>query len=110
MRNIYKQVYSDHFKCFLTLKDLPRAQERREEELVVCNLSKEGGLGKYKVLIDKFNEVLQDIVNDDKNMENKMQEFEKIHNRIKFKSFGKVTIGRNLQGKKSYQGHYGGYK
>ena len=64
MRNTYKQVYSDHFKCFLTLKDLPRSRERREEELVVWNL--------------------------------------------KFKSFGKVRLGRNLEGKKVTKDIVGG--
>ena len=95
MRNTYKQVYSDHFTCFLTLTDLPRVRERRDEKQVVWNLSKEGGWDKYKVLTDKFSEALQDIVNNDENMDHKMQEFEKIHDKIKFKAFGKVRIGQD---------------
>ena len=93
MGTSYRQVYSDKFSCVLTLTDLPRARERREEKQVVWNLSKEGGWERYRILTDKYSEALQEAVDGGNSMDNKMAAFEKIHNKIKFKSFGKVKIG-----------------
>ena len=98
--NSYKQVYSDHFSCFLTLTDLPRVRERREEDRVVWNLGKEGGWDKYKELTDKYSEALQEAVDNEECMDTKMEAFEKIHDRIKYKSFGKVRIGTKYKDKK----------
>ena len=100
MGNSYKQVFSDHFSCFLTLTDLPRVRERRAETQVVWNLGKEGGWDKYKELTDKYSEALQEVVDNEECMDTKMEAFEKLHDRIKYKSFGKVKIGRKYKDKK----------
>ena len=39
----FKMVYSDHFASILTLKNLPRKQERKEKKVKVWNLAKESG-------------------------------------------------------------------
>jgi hypothetical protein len=38
-----KLVYSDHFASILTLKNLPRKQERKEKKVKIWNLAKENG-------------------------------------------------------------------
>ena len=41
----YQTINSDHFTLILTLTNLPRVQEKKEEKRVVWNLAKEGGGG-----------------------------------------------------------------
>ena len=68
------------------------------------NLAKEGGWGKYRVESDKQSEKIIEIVKDDKiSIEEAWIKFNKIHDKIKFRSFGKVTIG----GKKNSKEHDG---
>ena len=91
----YKKVYSDHYTCILTLSDLPKAQGRREEKRVVWNLAREGGWEKYRTLTDKYSEELEKVIEEeDDDIEDKMTKFDRIHERIKYKAFGKVTIGK----------------
>ena len=40
----YQTINSDHFTLILTLTNLPRVQEKKEEKRVVWNLAKEGGV------------------------------------------------------------------
>ena len=92
----YQLVPSDHFTCILTLTNLPRVQERKGGKQVAWNLAKEGGWNKYNILSDKYSDDLKKVVGDDHtNIEEKMTKFEKIHEKIKFKAFGKVTINGN---------------
>ena len=77
MGKSHKLVYSDHFSCLLTLTDLPRVKERREEKHIAWNLAKEGGWGKYKVLTDKYSEALQKAIENGETMDDKMEAFEK---------------------------------
>jgi hypothetical protein len=92
----YQLVPSDHFTCILTLTNLPRVQERKGGKQVAWNLAKEGGWNKYNILSDKYSDDLKKVVGDDHtNIEEKMTKFEKIHETIKFKAFGKVTINGN---------------
>ena len=89
----YKAVPSDHFTCILTLTDLPRVQERKGENQVVWNLKKEGGWNKYQLLTDKYSDYLEQVISDkNTNIEEKYSKFEKVHDKIKYKAFGKVTI------------------
>ena len=57
------------------------------------NLSKEGGWNNYLKLTDEYSEKVDKIVeNDDLTIEQKYKKFEDLHNKIKFKAFGKVTL------------------
>ena len=79
----FELVPSDHFTCILTLTNLPRVQDRKEENQVVWNLSKEGGWDKYKTLSDKYSDVLKNVVGDENtNVEDKMAKFDRIHEQI----------------------------
>ena len=91
----YKAVPSDHFTCILTLTDLPRVQERRGDKQVVWNLRKEGGWEKYQILSDKYSELLEKVIDSkETDIEEKMVKFDKIHDKIKYQAFGKVTISQ----------------
>ena len=90
----YKLVYSDHFTCLLTFANLPRRQEAKEARKMVLNLAKEGGWDQYKMLTNKYSEALKKSIGTEETVEEKMTKFDKTHNKIKFKAFGKVTVGR----------------
>ena len=99
MGKTFKMVYSDHFTCLLTFTNLPRRKEAKKEKKVVWNLAKEGGWDQYKVLTDVYSEALRKVIETDNTVEEKMNKFEKIHDKIKYKAFGKVTIGGKLTNK-----------
>ena len=62
---------------------------------VVWNLRKEGGWEKYQILTNKYSDLLEKVIGDkETDIEEKMVKFENIHNTIKYKSFGKVTISK----------------
>ena len=88
----YKLVYSDHFPLLLTFSNLPRSEEENIEKQVKWNLAKEDGWKHYKEnedLLDKLEDVVE---NEETSIEETKHKFDKIHNKIKFKTFGKVTI------------------
>ena len=89
----YKLVFSDHFTCLLTFANLPRRKEAKEAKKVVWNLAKEGGWDKYKMLTDGYSQVLRNVIETEETVEEKMNRFEKILDKIKYKAFGKVSIG-----------------
>ena len=91
----YNLVFSDHYTCMLTLKDLPRRREGNEDKRVVWNLAKEGGWIKYAELTNANNmaEELNKVINDDtKSTEEIHHKYSKALDKVKFRSFGKVTI------------------
>lgn len=89
-----KLVYSDHFSCLLTFTNIPRVKEVKEEKGTVWNLRKENDWIKNKEVTDEYSETSRKVVmNKELNIENIKNKFEKIHNKIKFKAFGKVTLG-----------------
>ena len=89
----YQLVNSDHYTCILTLTDLPRVREKKIQKEVIWNLAKEGGWSLYKKLTEEFSETIKEIFNNkDINIEMKMKKFETLHEKIKFKAFGKVRI------------------
>ena len=58
------------------------------------NLAKEGGWMRYKEETLKYSKALEKIVEDeDVSIDEKYDKFKKIHDKIKFRAFGKVTIG-----------------
>ena len=62
------------------------------------NLAKEGGWDKYKMLTDGYSQVLRNYIETEETVEEKMNRFEKIHDKIKYKAFGKVSIGEKSIG------------
>ena len=90
----YQLVHSDHFTCLLTLTGLPRVREGRIEKKTAWNLGKEGGWESYKKLTQDYNKAFKKAVMEKGSIEEKMLNFEKLHDKIKFKAFGKVTIGK----------------
>ena len=58
----YERVYSNHYTYILTLGNLPRLKERKEENLTAWNLKKEGGWEQYNLLSEKYSERLANIV------------------------------------------------
>ena len=93
VRGKQKLVYSDHFPGLITFNNLPKEKEEKEEKIVRWNLAKDGGWMKYKELTEKYVEAIEEIVeNKQLAIEQVSHKFEKVHNKIKFKAFGKVTI------------------
>ena len=89
-----KLVYSDHFSLLLSLTNLPKAKDNGTRKETKWNLAKEGGWNKYKEVSAEYCKALEKLIEDkDANIDQKYERFEKIHDKIKFKSFGKVTIG-----------------
>ena len=96
----YEIVNSDHFTCFLTLSGLPRIQERKEENQVIWNLASEGGWERYRIISDKFSESLEKVIdNKEIYIEEKMKQFERIHDRIKHHYFRKTRISKKAEKK-----------
>ena len=90
----YKLVYTDHYSSLLTFENLPRAKEKEEEKRTLWNIAKENGWSEYETYSNEFSEKLEKVVeNENMTIEEVMNKFEKIHDKIKFKAFGKVTIG-----------------
>ena len=96
----HEHIYSDHYTCILTLDNLPGVRERKEEKQVVWNLAKEGGWDQYSLISKEYSKDIDKVVESkDICIEEKMRKFEKIHEKIKYKAFGKVTISGNKKKK-----------
>ena len=92
----YKLTYTDHFSLLLTIKNLPRKKENKQPKTKAWNLAKENGWKLYKEISDEFSDKLKKVIdNEDLNIEETVRKFEKIHNDIKYKAFGKVTLNNN---------------
>ena len=58
------------------------------------NLAKEGGWNRYLLLTDEYSEAFENAINNEDTIEEKWKKFNKIHDKVKFKAFGKVTFGK----------------
>ena len=88
----FRLVHPHHFPCLLTLQGLHWKEKRvkQEEKRVGWNLAKSGGWNKYELLTDECSEALDDAIDDKtKTIEEVAEKFNKIHEKIKFRSFGK---------------------
>ena len=63
------------------------------------NLGKEGGWENYKKLTKEYNKAFKKAVMEKDSIEEIFFNFEKLHDKIKFKAFGKVTIGKYKKSK-----------
>ena len=88
-RGKLKPVYSDHYPVLLTLTNLPRAKEEKKEKVVRWNLAKEGGWEKYMGLGERCGE---DFKIEHLSIQEAQAKFQKQHNKMKYKSFGKVSL------------------
>ena len=96
VRGRSRLVHSDHFPCLLTFNNLPRGQEAKEEKQTKWNLAKEGGWEKYEKVSDDLADKVKEALKDDtKTVEETKIVFDRVHDKIRFKSFGKVTIDNN---------------
>merc|ERR1712129_627601 len=95
-RGARRLTYSDHFSCLLTFQNIPKRRTEHKRKETKWNLALEGGWKKYKEECDKFSDKLVNIVEDETtSIEDAMEKFAKMHDKIKYKSFGKVTIKEN---------------
>ena len=88
----YERVFSDHYTCLLTFQGLPKGKEGKTTKKVLWNLAKEGGWERYKILTEQYSDSIKRAIEKENEIEKKMIVFEKIHNKIKHRAFGKVTI------------------
>ena len=101
-RGKFRLVHPDHYPCLLTLQGLPWKEKggKKEEKKVCWDLTKKGGWNMYEVLTDKCSEVIDNLVGDKtKTIEEVADKFSKIHEKVKYKSFGKVTLPERRQNK-----------
>jgi hypothetical protein len=93
-KGVPKVIHSDHFSALLTLSNLPRVEEKVEKKKI-WNFKKDGGWNRYQLLTDQSSEAFTAVIEDKElSIEEAMKKFDKIHNKIKFRAFGKVTVGR----------------
>ena len=92
----YKLAYTDHFSMLLTMNNLPKKKEIKQKKRKVWNLAKENGWKLYREISNEFSDKLNKVIDDEElNIEETMRKFDKIHNDIKYKAFGKVTLNNN---------------
>ena len=98
----YKLVYTDHLSCLLTLNNLPRKQDEVKEKSTCWNLRKENGWKEYTNISNSHSEALEKVIDDEKaSIQESVDKFEKVLEKIKFKAFGKVTI-TNRENREKY--------
>ena len=85
-------TYADHYTLVLKIQNLP-ISKKDDSRNVRWNLEKKGGWEEYKRLSQNVSEKIEEVV-DNKNLsvEEVKHKFDKIHNKILFQAFGKVTL------------------
>ena len=69
----------------------------KEKKQTKWNLKKQGGWEKYKQVSDEMSDkVKETLKDDDKTVEETKRVFDQVHEKIRFKSFGKVTIDKKI--------------
>ena len=48
-------------------------------------------------MTDSYSEALEKVIDKEDTVNNKMKKFNKIHDKIKYEAFGKVTIGKKIK-------------
>ena len=86
-------VYSDHFSCLLTLNQLQRRQTKKTKVETKWNFARDGGWNRYNVLSNEVSEkIAKELEKEETSFEDKVRKFERIHEDIKYKAFGKVKL------------------
>ena len=92
MKEKYRLINSDHFPVLLNLENMPFEKKEKEEKQVRWNLAKKGGWHQYKEESKKAEERLINILNNKKySIEETKKMFDKVHEHVKHKAFGKVN-------------------
>ena len=92
-RGRWQLTHSDHYTMLLTLQNLPtgRQSEKGNKE-VGWNLARKNGWEKYKQLTEAKSESIKKVVeNEELDIEEVVEKFERIENKIKFEAFGKTS-------------------
>ena len=83
---------ADHYTMFLVFHNLPLGRESKEQ-VAKWNLKKPGGWMRYEEDTNKKAKDIRKVIEDeDKSVEEVVENFEKIHNKIKFQAFGKTRL------------------
>ena len=88
----FKPVFTDHLILILRFHKLPQGKPS-VEKVTMWNYNKEGAWERFSELTNKyFDKFINDI--EDKNIpiDEILEKFNKIQNKIKFQAFGKITI------------------
>ena len=86
-------VKPDHYTIILKFKDIPTNRDNLEnKDEARFNLKKDGGWDSYKELTENCEELLAIVNDNEATIEEIYERFDKIHKKIKFKSFGKTRI------------------
>ena len=97
-------TYSDHFSCLLELKNLPRRSNKNRGTMkAVWNLGKQGGWEAYKNLTQRASQKIEAVMSSDSCIEEKIDRFYKIHEKIKFRAFGKVDLKKKNTNDDNYE-------
>ena len=89
---LYHLSFADHYTLILNIENLPMSQKKEEKE-VRWNLEKPGGWEEYERLSHSRSSKLDKVTeNRNKNIQEIKSDFDRIHNKILFQAFGKVTL------------------
>ena len=94
-----KMCYPDHYGILLVMKSIPLATGRNGkcEKYKMWNMNKLGGWQKFNELTEdnaKFQNIIED---DSENPSTLMDQIDKELTKVKFRSFGKVTVRNELK-------------
>ena len=92
-------IYTDHFSMVFILKNLPMVKKKiqHEEKITVWNTNKSGGWDMNKELTEE-NKDLDKLADEDiSNPTSFNTKLERIMNKLKFRSFGKVTFSNRCK-------------
>ena len=97
----FRTIFADHFTNLLEFsKDLPKVNTK-VQKVSRWNLKKENGWTRYEDVSNRKAEKIEKIVAEAESIEDVGEEIDKVDNKIKFKAFGKVTLGNTKKSSKS---------
>ena len=98
----YKLTYTDHVSSILSFKDLPKRKQKKEVKRTIWNLAKPDAWETYGKVSDAHSDELDNIVEDNTlTIQEAMNKFERILEKIKFKVFGKVSVNAEKKNNKT---------
>ena len=92
-----KFVFADHLPIIIVLEGM-NVSKRTVKVETRWNLAKPGGWEAYEVLSNKVNDDMDRIIEDDsKTIDEVIKKVDKIHDKIKYKAFGKTRIKKRVE-------------
>ena len=100
--NKKKMVYPDHYAIILEMKNLPLSNGKSSvsERFQTWNLNKDGGWEKFQECTEDNEVFKKETEKDNENPTEVMKVIENELNKVKYKSFGKVTVRNNPKSNK----------